>query len=179
MYTAGCHHLPVVGRDGHLVGVISDRDCRMALNSPHTKRDDWRDNKLANELLVRSVMTPAPIVVEPNTPADEAARLMLINHVGCLPVMRAETLVGIITKGNVIAGLLRKLEINYHQDEMQRYRSRYIFEDIEADETSLAFEYDVDGQDFKRAGEGSSRLRRTLTRLGIRPDIVRRLAIAS
>jgi acetoin utilization protein AcuB len=110
MYTAGCHHLPVVGRDGHLVGVISDRDCRMAINSPHTKRDDWRDDELANKLLVRSVMTPAPIVVEPNTPADEAARLMLINHVGCLPVMRAETLVGIITKSDILMAFM-----NMHQ----------------------------------------------------------------
>jgi anti-sigma regulatory factor (Ser/Thr protein kinase) len=37
----------------------------------------------------------------------------------------------------------------------------------------------VKGQDFKRAGESSSRLKRTLKRLGVRPDVVRRVAIAS
>jgi anti-sigma regulatory factor (Ser/Thr protein kinase) len=40
-------------------------------------------------------------------------------------------------------------------------------------------EYRVTGKDFKRAGEGASRLKKSLGRLGIRSDIVRRLAIAS
>ena len=51
-------------------------------------------------------MTPAPIIVEPNTPAAEAARLMLVNHIGCLPVMRSETLVGIITKSDILMAFM-------------------------------------------------------------------------
>jgi acetoin utilization protein AcuB len=106
MQSVGCHHLPVVGNNDHLVGIISDRDCRIALNTPSAVRESWRDNALANKLLVRGVMTPAPIIVEPNTPAAEAARLMLVNHIGCLPVMRSETLVGIITKSDILMAFM-------------------------------------------------------------------------
>ncbi len=88
-------------------------------------------------------------------------------------------LVGIVTKGDVIEGLLRKFEIDYHKEEIQQYRASHIFEDIEADDTTLVFEYYVEGENFKKAGEGSSRLKRTLKHLGIHPDIVRRIAIAS
>jgi CBS domain-containing protein/anti-sigma regulatory factor (Ser/Thr protein kinase) len=99
---------------------------------------------------------------------------------GRFPVLdrRTRKLVGILTKGDVIEGLLKRLEIDYHEEEIHRYRASHIFEDIEADNTTLLFQYDVRGQDFKEAGTSSSRLKRTLKRLGIRPDVVRRVAIA-
>lgn len=100
---------------------------------------------------------------------------------GRFPVVdrRTHRLVGIVTKGDVIEGLLKKLEIDYHEEEIHHYRASHIFEDIEADNTTLLFQYHVTGQDFKQAGTSSSRLKRTLKRLGVRPDLVRRVAIAS
>ncbi len=106
MESIGCHHLPVLSADGHLVGVLTDRDCRIALNMPATRRERWETEDNAARLRVRAMMTPAPIVVEPNTSADEAARLMLVNHIGCLPVMRGETLVGIITKSDILMAFM-------------------------------------------------------------------------
>jgi hypothetical protein len=79
-------------------------------------------------------------------------------------------LVGILTKGDVVEGMLKKLEIDYHDEEIHRYRASHIFEDIEADGTTLAFHYDVKSKDFKHAGEASSQLKITLLRLGIDPD---------
>jgi len=69
-------------------------------------RARWQDEELANHLPVRAIMTPAPIIVEPNTSADEAARLMLVNHISCLPVMRGETLVGIITTSDILMAFM-------------------------------------------------------------------------
>ena len=43
----------------------------------------------------------------------------------------------------------------------------------------LLFQYDVIGRDFKRAGEGASRVKTSLKRLGLDPQIVRRVAIAT
>jgi len=106
MEQVGCHHLPVVSTDGHVVGILSDRDCRTALNSPFILRERWQDEELTNNLQVRSIMTPAPIIVEPDASADEAARLMLVNHVSCLPVMRSETLVGIITTSDILMAFM-------------------------------------------------------------------------
>jgi len=100
---------------------------------------------------------------------------------GRFPVLDRQQgkLVGILTKGDVIEGLLKKLEIDYHDEQAVRHRASHIFEDIEADSTTLVFEYRIRGNDFRQAGTSSSRLKRTLKRLGLRPDLVRRVAIAS
>ena len=87
-------------------------------------------------------------------------------------------LVGIITREDIIRGLLKKLEIDYREEEIRRYRASHVFEDLLADKTSLVFQYYVVGQDFDRAGESASALKKTLKRLGTHPEIVRRVAIA-
>ncbi|MFC1794861.1 CBS domain-containing protein [Planctomycetota bacterium] len=86
---------------------------------------------------------------------------------------------GIITKGDIVEGLLRKLEIVYDEDETRRRRIQHFFEDVFADKTSLLFQYNVIGRDFNRAGECSSRLKTTLKRLGLHPQVTRRVAIAT
>ncbi|MDQ7028060.1 MAG: CBS domain-containing protein [Anaerolineae bacterium] len=110
-------HLPVVSARGHMIGVVSDRDCRYALNSPYTLHEKWRDEILADTLQIRAVMTPAPIIVEPNAPSSEAARLMLTHRIGCLPVMRAETLVGIITRSDLLVAFMT---IHEHYEKIQK-----------------------------------------------------------
>ncbi len=101
-----CHHLPVLGMNGHLIGILSDRDCRTALNSPYILRERWQDEHLSTHLPVRAIMTPAPIVVAPDAPAEEASRLMLTNRISCLPVMRDETLVGIVTRSDILLAFM-------------------------------------------------------------------------
>jgi CBS domain-containing protein/anti-sigma regulatory factor (Ser/Thr protein kinase) len=91
-----------------------------------------------------------------------------------------ERLVGIITKGAIVEGLLKKLEIHHYQEEeVYRHRIKHFFEDILADKVLLFFQYNVAGQDFKHAGEGASRLKSTLRRLGMDPQVIRRVAIAT
>jgi acetoin utilization protein AcuB len=102
-----CHHLPVTGSDGHIVGIVSDRDCRIALNAPAMPPEDWQNDEAAQSTFVRSIMTPAPIIVEPDASADEAARLMLSHHISSLPVMRSETLIGIITTSDILSAFIR------------------------------------------------------------------------
>ncbi len=110
-------HLPVLNSEGQLVGILSDRDCRTALNSPHILRERWQDEELAETLRVRTIMSPAPIVIEPDAEADEAARLMLDNHISCLPVILGETLVGIVTTSDILAAFreIYRREKKYNQ----------------------------------------------------------------
>ena len=88
-------------------------------------------------------------------------------------------LLGIISKGDIIEGLLKKLEIDYHEEEVRRYRVRHFFKDVLADKKVILFQYNVVGQDFKRAGESASRLKTSLGRLGLHPQIIRRVTIAT
>lgn len=117
-----CKHLPVLSAGGHLVGVISDRDCRHALNSPFIMRAKWQDEALINTLQVRVVMTAAPIIVEPGAPATEAARLMLTHRIGCLPVMRGETLIGIVTRSDILVAFMN-LQRHYDSITPSRHES--------------------------------------------------------
>ena len=100
---------------------------------------------------------------------------------GRFPVINRETgkLVGIITKGDIIRGLLKKMEIDYHEEEIHHYRASHFFEDIIADKAILIFQYNVIGKDFHRAGEASSELKKTLRRMGMPPGVIRRVAIAT
>ncbi|MCP4295956.1 MAG: CBS domain-containing protein [Proteobacteria bacterium] len=100
---------------------------------------------------------------------------------GRFPVVdrKNERLRGIITKGDIMEALLHKLEIDYHEEEIHRYRASHIFEDIVGDKVTLTFQSYVKGNDFNLAGEASSGLKKTLERLGIHPLVVRRAAIAS
>jgi CBS domain-containing protein/anti-sigma regulatory factor (Ser/Thr protein kinase) len=160
--------LPVVD-DGALVGIISLEDFIRALADGEVSRP-------IEEKMSKNVET-----LYDDEPLTSAIHKFDHSGMGRFPAIERDggKLVGILTKGDVIKGLLKKFEVDYHQEEIHRYRASHIFEDIEADDTRLTFQYKVAGKDFKRAGEGSSRLKRTLTRLGIRPEIVRRLAIAS
>ncbi|GAB5493113.1 MAG: hypothetical protein Phog2KO_33280 [Phototrophicaceae bacterium] len=99
-------HLPVLSQQGHVIGILSDRDCRYALNSPYTLRERWQDEELAIRVQVRTIMTSAPIIVEPQTSAEAVVGLMLEHRIGCLPVMRAETLVGIITRSDILIAFM-------------------------------------------------------------------------
>ena len=107
MQQVGCHHLPVISSNGHIIGIITEKDCRVALRIPHLPSEAIEPDSAARQATVRSWMSPAPIIVEPDTPVQEAARLMLAHAVSCLPVMRGETLVGIITTSDILAAFIR------------------------------------------------------------------------
>jgi CBS-domain-containing membrane protein len=53
------------------------------------------------------IMTPDVIAVQPDTPLDEVVALMLDNGISGVPVMDGESLVGIVTEGD----LLRRVEL--------------------------------------------------------------------
>jgi CBS domain-containing protein/anti-sigma regulatory factor (Ser/Thr protein kinase) len=160
--------LPVVDEE-RLVGMVSVEDFIKWLA-------DRQDDCLIEQRMTKKLET-----VNEDDPLVLAIGKFENTGLGRFPVVdrRTRRLVGILTKGDVIEGLLKKIEIDYHEEEIHHYRASHIFEDIEADNTTLLFQYEVRGQDFKQAGTSSSRLKRTLKRLGIRPDVVRRVAIAS
>jgi CBS domain-containing protein/anti-sigma regulatory factor (Ser/Thr protein kinase) len=158
---------PVV-QAGQLVGVISIEDLIKALESGRIGTT------------VSKGMTTDVVTVFEDESVIQAVNKFGQYGFGRLPVIsRDGELVGVITQGDVVRGLLLQLDVEYQEEEIHRYRASHIFEDIESDQTGLLLRYRVHPKDFVHGGEASSKLKRALQRLGAEPQIVRRAGIAT
>lgn len=87
-----------VVRDAKLVGIVTQGDLIGAMGNgtkPFSRPD----------LTVEDVMSPNPIVVQPEDTIETAARLMLEEKVGGLPVLDGEKVVGMITESDLFRAL--------------------------------------------------------------------------
>ncbi len=109
MRRGGFRRLPVV-RDGKLVGIVTDRDLRLAMNSPFVLREGWYDSYLMEHIEVRSCMTEKPITISPDADLIEAVRLLKEKKIGGVPVVENGELVGILTETDLLNYLLQLLE---------------------------------------------------------------------
>jgi acetoin utilization protein AcuB len=109
MRQEGIRRLPVVDKRGHLVGIVSDRDLLHASPSDATSLSVWELNYLISKITLEQIMTREVISVAPNTPVEEAARVMADNKIGGLPVLQGQELVGIITETDLFKIFLELL----------------------------------------------------------------------
>jgi CBS domain-containing protein/anti-sigma regulatory factor (Ser/Thr protein kinase) len=163
---------PVV-ENGKLVGMVSIEDLINALydsaiNVPVRERMKTKVECLySDELLVHCI-----------------AKFSKLGYRRYPVLNRNDELVGLVTKGSIVEGLLRKLEIEYEQSETkasrrQRPTMRQFFEDVTADEISFTFKYNVAGQSLKDAGKAASELKNALKKLGVCPPLLRRIGVAT
>ena len=94
-------HLPVVKSDDKMIGLIAEDDLLKAEPSSATSLSVWEIHYLLMEVKVKSVMVKNIITTTEDTPIEEAAHLMLDHKIGCLPVIRDDRLVGIITESDI------------------------------------------------------------------------------
>jgi CBS domain-containing protein len=159
--------VPVL-EEGRLVGVISIEDLIKALVEGDIQAP------------VKKRMTTKPITVRESDSVVEAVKRFTQYKVGRLLVVNDHgELVGILTGGDITRGLLEAISLDYHAEEISRYRAKHIFEDIVSDQTSLILRYSVKSKDFKSGGRASSKLKRALDRLGAIPEVIRRVAISA
>jgi CBS domain-containing membrane protein len=94
-------HAPVV-QDGRLIGLISHRDLlRYALRgqagAPPEVERAAQLTLTAGEIMTREVAT-----ARPEEDIRDAARVMVENKYGCLPVLEGSRLVGILTESDFV-----------------------------------------------------------------------------
>jgi len=99
-------HLPVVGKDGKLVGLAAEKDLLRAKPSAATTLSVWEIHSLLDKLTAKDVMVRDVITTTEDTPIEEAAQLMREHKIGCLPVMREGKLVGIITETDIFGAFM-------------------------------------------------------------------------
>ena len=104
----GIRYLPVVDKRGRLTGIVTQTDLLHASPSSATTLAVFEMNYLLAHLKVQEVMS-SPITVADDMPLEEAARLMVEQRIGCLPVMRDGDLVGVITETDIFRAFVEIL----------------------------------------------------------------------
>ncbi len=94
-------HVPVLDERRRIIGVLSDRDLLRA------SRGDDRENLRVADLMATHVLTAAP-----DTLLREIARLLLLHRIGCMPIVEETTLVGIITRSDLLRALVTEAPVD-------------------------------------------------------------------
>lgn len=113
--------LPVLDEDGRLVGLVTEGDLIMRDAKLHfptylhllggfifypgsTERFE-SDLKKAVGATVADVMTTDPVVVAPGATVEDVATLLVEREVSRVPVLDGDTLVGIVSKGDIVRAI--------------------------------------------------------------------------
>lgn len=113
-------HLPVVGTDGRLVGLVTQSDVYQAQISALAGLTDSERRARQSDVRIRQIMSRAVLAVSPETLASEAAQLMLVHRIGCLPVIdEFEMLRGIVTERDFLRFAEKTLAM--HDDELEDF----------------------------------------------------------
>jgi acetoin utilization protein AcuB len=114
MSSANVRRLPVIQSeqgDPVVVGILTDRDLRIAANSPYLYGSWEVVIEQLGDLTVADVMSERLVTIGPDGSPASAAQRMIEARVGGLPVVEQEHdrlyLVGIITRTDLLAHLVR------------------------------------------------------------------------
>lgn len=106
MKLGSIRHLPIVDQEERLIGLVTQRDLIAAT-------DDL-------ERPLRAIMRTDVKTVSPETPAHEAAYLLLRFVIGCVPVTEGRRLVGIVTESDFVGVAYRALGGRVPLDQLLR-----------------------------------------------------------
>ena len=106
-------HLPVVEKDGTVVGIITDRDVRSALPSPFLgEGESKKELERVEGLMVKDIMTRNPVTISPMNTLEDVIVLMQKMRVGAFPVVDQEgKLRGIISIRDLMRAFINVLGI--------------------------------------------------------------------
>lgn len=93
--SARIRRLPVVNAEGQIVGIVTRNMLEQFLAKAPSP------GVMKRQYSIDQVMVSPALTVSPDYPLEEAARLMVTNKIGSLPVVDQRQLVGIITETDI------------------------------------------------------------------------------
>lgn len=107
MHDRKIHHLPVLDKNGNLVGLVTLTNVLAATDS--ILRDD--DNRIhASEIIVGDIMVRDVATVSHKASLRQAALFLETHRIGCLPVVTDGKLRGIVTDTDFLGVAINLLE---------------------------------------------------------------------
>jgi acetoin utilization protein AcuB len=105
------NQLPVV-KDGVLVGIVTDRDLRDALNVVTTSANAAGTvepvPRTPEQIPVEAVMTHNVMTLSPHSSVVAAAELMRRQRIGSVPIVDGHPLAGIITRSDILKAFVAR-----------------------------------------------------------------------
>jgi len=101
--------LPVLDKHGKVIGMVSHKDLLSTSPSPATTLSVYEIYTLLDELTVDKFMTRPVLAVSEDCSIANAASFMIEHDISCLPVMRGDELVGIITETDIFKAFVEAL----------------------------------------------------------------------
>jgi CBS domain-containing membrane protein len=94
-------HIPVVD-DGRLVGLLSERDLVGAAASQIFGLKLKNKSALLKSVVIKEIMKKKVVTVSPDTLIKDVAHLMADKKIGCVLVVAAGALVGLVTTTDIL-----------------------------------------------------------------------------
>lgn len=105
-------HLPVLKDGDKLVGILTERDIKQASPSPATALEIREIYYLLDKVKIKQIMTRRPYTISSTAPIEEAALIMREKKIGCLPVVDAGKLVGILTETDILDAFIESMGVS-------------------------------------------------------------------
>ena len=98
------HHLPVISKNGSLVGIVATHDLKKVDGTPRYTLHESQDGSkhIVSAKKVRHVMRRNPYTIASDADAEVAAAMMVRERIGSLPVVDKGDLVGIVTSTHIL-----------------------------------------------------------------------------
>ncbi|ALG68764.1 CBS domain-containing protein [Beggiatoa leptomitoformis] len=103
-------HVPILDNNGTFLGLITKHDVLALSVSELADIEPQERIEIESGIPLSEVMLTEVVVAQENTNLLEAARFMLEQKHGCLPVFKDETLTGILTEADFVKLAMHLME---------------------------------------------------------------------
>ena len=100
MQEKNIRHFPILLDNGKLIGIVTDRDLRLATSKLAERPFNPNDK-------VKEIMSSPVQITSPSEPIEIATQTMRELKISCLPVIENQELVGIITGADLLDAMLK------------------------------------------------------------------------
>lgn len=173
-------HLPILDNHDRLVGIVSHNDMLDAKPSRVTTLSVYEIVSLLDSVTMSQIMTKPVLAVEEDCSLSNAASFMIDHDIGCLPVMRDDKMVGIITDTDLFKTFVEitgggepgsRVEVKMPDEKGQLARITNGFAEAGSYIVSVTLTYDESGEyayaDIKERGGDESNLREEMKKIGV------------